>query len=82
MLSIITINSLLYYATLRFPPMRGFGDMYVMKIEKKNTTHPPPKNTPSRKLNLEPLMTPQEWIDKGRSKNCRTWAVIWGQYIL
>lgn len=46
MLSIITINSLLYYATLRFPPMRGFGDMYVMKIEKKKYNPPTPQKHP------------------------------------
>lgn len=47
MLSIITINSLFYYATLRFPPMRGFRDSTFnkMNIEKKQTnkiqpTHP------------------------------------------
>lgn len=50
MLSIITINSLLYYATLRFPPMRGFGDMYVMKIEKKKYNPPTPQKHPFPKI--------------------------------
>lgn len=57
-----------------------------MNIEKKNnkqnTTHPPPKNTPSRKLNLEPLMTPQEWIDKGRSKNSNMGGDLGAKYFI